>query len=131
MAFEPGWPSGVYTFAGGFSPAPSCRERATDHAGHPTLAGPRRPADADSGCPGAAGERARAQQVLAEGEAKGRAEGEAKGRAEGEARSVLAFLEARGLAVSDAERSRILGCTDLDRWIRRAVSVERTAQLFE
>jgi len=49
----------------------------------------------------------------------GVAAGEAKGRAE----ALLAFLRARGLAVTDAQRDRILSCTDLatlDRWIARA-----------
>jgi hypothetical protein len=70
------------------------------------------------------------QKVLAEGKAEGKAEGQA----EGEARAILAILDARGLAVTAAERSRVLGCTDLaklDRWVRRAVSVERAADLFE
>ncbi len=66
--------------------------------------------------------------------ARGRADGEARGRAEGEARGVLAFLDARGLAVSDANRARILGCTDLatlDRWVRRAVTVCAVDELFD
>jgi predicted transposase/invertase (TIGR01784 family) len=70
-----------------------------------------------------------AQQWLAQGEARGRAEGEARGRAE----AVLAVLEARGLPVSDRQRARVLGCTDLEqleRWVRRAVTVKAAAELF-
>jgi hypothetical protein len=68
------------------------------------------------------------------GEDRGRAEGEARGRAEGEARALLAVLEARGLAVSDAERARIVRCADaaqLERWVRRAVTARATAELFD
>jgi predicted transposase/invertase (TIGR01784 family) len=74
---------------------------------------------------------------LAKGEARGLAKGEAKGKAEGkaegQARAVLAFLEARGLAVTAAQRARILGCTDLeqlDRWVRQAATAKTTAALF-
>jgi predicted transposase YdaD len=73
-------------------------------------------------------------QGRAEGEARGRAEGEAHGEARGEARGVIAVLEARGLAISDAARARILGCTDLatlDRWVRRAVTVGAVDELFD
>jgi predicted transposase YdaD len=73
----------------------------------------------------------------AEGEAKGRAEGEAKGLAEGEAKgeakTVLAVLEARGLRVTAAQRERVLACTDLaqlEGWVRKAVTVKTTAELF-
>jgi hypothetical protein len=61
--------------------------------------------------------------------ARGRAEGEARGRAEG----VLEVLEARGIAVSDVERQRVLGCTDLDRlrcWMRRAATIAKADELF-
>ncbi|MGH3810551.1 MAG: hypothetical protein ACRDRU_28825, partial [Pseudonocardiaceae bacterium] len=52
---------------------------------------------------------------------QGRAEGEAKG----EAKAVLAFLDARGITVSDDVRARIAACTDLDQldtWVRRAAT---------
>lgn len=62
-------------------------------------------------------------------EAKGRVEGEAKGRVEGEARgladAVLTLLDARGVAVSQAVRDRIFGCTDqgqLRTWLLRAAT---------
>ena len=46
----------------------------------------------------------------------------ALGKAEGIVESILKILEARGIAVSSAQREEILGCTDaerLDRWLRR------------
>jgi predicted transposase/invertase (TIGR01784 family) len=70
-----------------------------------------------------------AQMLREEGRREGRAEGEAKG----EAQAILMVLEARGLAVTDAQRTRILGCTDLERlerWVRRAVTVKTAAALF-
>jgi predicted transposase YdaD len=78
-----------------------------------------------------------AKKYVAQGEAKGRAEGEAEGRAagkaEGEANALLHVLAARRLTVSDAQRARILACTDLDtltRWIERAVTAETTDAVF-
>jgi len=53
--------------------------------------------------------------------------------AQGKAESVLEVLEGRGLAVSAAERERILACTDLEllkTWLRRAVTVATTDALF-
>jgi Uma2 family endonuclease len=47
-----------------------------------------------------------------------------EGKAEGKAEAVLSILEARGVAVSEPVRARILGCGDLptlDAWLRRAV----------
>ena len=60
---------------------------------------------------------------LVQGKAEGLAQGKAEGRAEGIAESILKFLEARGVAVSLAQRQEILRCHDLDRldrWLRRA-----------
>jgi putative YhgA-like transposase len=78
-----------------------------------------------------------AEQWVAQGIAKGKAEGLAEGLAEGEAKgkaqSVLAFLEARGLSVTAAQRAKVLGCTDLaqlDGWVRQAAVVKATADLF-
>jgi len=48
---------------------------------------------------------------------------EAEAQARGEAEAVLKVLEARGVAVSKAQRQEILACHDLDRldrWLRRA-----------
>lgn len=64
--------------------------------------------------------------IFKKGQAEGKAEGEAKGKAE----SILAFLAAREIPVSDALRDRILSCTDiatLDVWIRRAAVVPTAA----
>jgi uncharacterized glyoxalase superfamily protein PhnB len=60
---------------------------------------------------------------------RGRAEGEALG----EARAVLLVLKARGLAVSEESRQRMLTCQDiaqLDRWAERAATVTDVAELF-
>lgn len=57
-----------------------------------------------------------------------------KGRAASTSAAVLAVLEARGLAVSDAQRERITATNDLetlDRWVRRAATVSSTDALFE
>jgi hypothetical protein len=57
-----------------------------------------------------------------------------KGRASEKAADVLAVLDARGLAVTTAQRERIIGCTDisqLDRWLRRAATVASADALFE
>ncbi len=72
-------------------------------------------------------------QGRAEGRAEGKAEGEAEGEARGEANALLRVLAARKLSVSDAQRERILGCTDLpslNRWIERAVTAETTDAVF-
>jgi hypothetical protein len=61
------------------------------------------------------------------------AKGEIKGKAEGEAEAVLLVLEARGLAATAEERSRISGCNDLSQlraWLTRAVKVSTVAELF-
>lgn len=53
---------------------------------------------------------------------------------EGQAKTICAVLEARGLALSDEQRVRILGATEsaeLERWARKAATVKTTAELFE
>jgi len=48
--------------------------------------------------------------------------------------SALEFLEARGLAVSEAQRERILATAFLElltRWVRRAATVTSADALFE
>jgi hypothetical protein len=60
-------------------------------------------------------------------------EGEVAGRAVGKAEAVVAVLEARGFAVSEAVRDRLFACADLarlDTWLARAVTVERAEELF-
>jgi hypothetical protein len=66
------------------------------------------------------------------------AEAEARGQSEGVAESILRILEARGVAVSPAQREEILHCSDrgrLDRWLLRAVQAssagEVTAEIAE
>jgi hypothetical protein len=71
---------------------------------------------------------------MAELEAKWEARGEFRGKAEGKAESLLNVLSARGLAVTESVRERILGCRDLaqlDEWIRRAASAEALGDVFE
>ncbi|HEX3528796.1 MAG TPA: hypothetical protein VH988_17180 [Thermoanaerobaculia bacterium] len=61
----------------------------------------------------------RVAAAKADGKAEGRAEGEVKGTAE----AILRVLEARGVAVSQAQREEILRCSDLarlSRWVVRA-----------
>ncbi|MGY1583532.1 hypothetical protein [Streptomyces sp. MN13] len=60
-------------------------------------------------------------------------EGEAAGKAVGRAEAVVAVLEARGLAVSEALRDRLFACADLaslDTWLARALTVEQAKDLF-
>lgn len=61
------------------------------------------------------------------------AEGRAEGEAEGEARSVLAVLNARGIAVPDVVREHILACTDshqLILWVARAATVATAEEVI-
>jgi len=54
---------------------------------------------------------------------EGRTEGRIEGRAEAQANAVLTVLRARGIAVSDAARKRILTQKDLqrlERWLEKA-----------
>lgn len=72
---------------------------------------------------------AKGNPAILQREAAARSEGEAKGKAEGRAESILGILEARGLAVSAAQRQEILRCQDLerlDRWLRRAILAPST-----
>jgi hypothetical protein len=69
-----------------------------------------------------------------EGLKKGLEEGLEDGRAQGRVASILAVLEARGLRLGKAARERIEACGDvalLDRWVRRAATVAKTADLFD
>ena len=74
-----------------------------------------------------------AKEHFGRGKREGRREGKREGKKEGEADAILLVLEARGLDVSDAERERITSCADLKqlkRWITRAVTAEKTGDLF-
>jgi hypothetical protein len=71
-----------------------------------------------------------AKKYVAEGLAEGLAEGRAEGRAEG----LLAVLRARGIAVPDAVRERILAERDperLKRWLDRAVTAASAAAVID
>jgi hypothetical protein len=68
----------------------------------------------------------------ARGEARGEAKGRVEGRAEGMAEAILRVLEARGVAVSAAQRQEILRCHDLDRldrWLFRATLASSTDEI--
>lgn len=61
-------------------------------------------------------------------------QGRVEGRAAEKAAAVLDVLDARGLAVTDAQRERILGTKDLETltlWVRRAATVATVDALFE
>ena len=58
---------------------------------------------------------------------------EARGEARGEAKMLLTVLAARGFAVDDATRARVLACADaalLERWGRRAVGAKGLDEVF-
>ena len=77
-------------------------------------------------------EEARAQ-AREEARAQAREEARTEGRAEGKAEVVIVLLTARGVAVDDATRARILAERDaqrLDRWIVRAATCTQAAELF-
>ncbi|MGH7439514.1 MAG: hypothetical protein ACRENE_27815 [Polyangiaceae bacterium] len=64
---------------------------------------------------------------------KHQAKGRTEGRAEGRAQAILDILEARGLAVSEEARARVLGCTDtaqLDLWLRKSATATSVEQVF-
>jgi hypothetical protein len=59
--------------------------------------------------------------------------GRSEGRAEEKAADVLDVLDARGLTVTQPQRERILGCSDLEllkTWLRRAATVASSDELF-
>ncbi|MES1173250.1 MAG: hypothetical protein ABUL62_02895 [Myxococcales bacterium] len=58
----------------------------------------------------------------------------AKVRATEKSADVIAVLEARGLAVSEAQKQRIVETADLEtlsQWVRRAATIAETSALFE
>jgi hypothetical protein len=76
---------------------------------------------------------AKGNPVLEAHVAKHRDEARAEGITRGKAEALLAVLAARGIAVGDAERVRILGERDpvqLDRWLAGAVTCAEAAELF-
>jgi hypothetical protein len=66
--------------------------------------------------------------------AQGRIEGRAEGRTEEAARNLLTVLRARGFAVPDAVRERILTQRDperLERWLEKAVVAASVAAVLD
>ena len=65
---------------------------------------------------------------------QGLIEGQAKGKAEGKAEGILVVLENRGVAISEAQQQTIRSCQDLgqlDRWLRRALTISEIGELFD
>jgi len=74
-----------------------------------------------------------AKKYIALGRSQGEAQGEAKGEAKGRIAAIFALLDARGVAVAEAERERILACRDLaqlDRWVVRAATAASLDVVF-
>ncbi len=79
-----------------------------------------------------------ARKYVAQGREEGLRRGLQKGREEGlqegEREALFEVLAARGLSVEEQARQRILACLEpaqLKRWLRKAVSVRSTEELFE
>src|SRR5262249_10982282 len=75
-----------------------------------------------------------AKKDVAQGRAEGRAEGLTEGLTEEAARNLLTVLRARGLAVSEAARERILSQKDperLERWLEKAVAAASVAAVLD
>jgi hypothetical protein len=56
-----------------------------------------------------------------------------KGFVEARTEDIVTILQARGVAITDDQRKRILACGDisiLDRWLDRAVTASSTDELF-
>jgi hypothetical protein len=74
------------------------------------------------------------EEGLQSGLQRGREEGREEGRHEGERAALFEVLAARGLEVDTETRQRILACTELMQlkaWLRKAVTVKSTQELFE
>ncbi|HVR96833.1 MAG TPA: hypothetical protein VMW27_09475 [Thermoanaerobaculia bacterium] len=75
-----------------------------------------------------------AKKYVAQGRAEGRAEGRTEGRTEEAARAVLMVLQARGVAVPDAVRERILAQKDperLEHWLEKAAVASLVAEVLD
>lgn len=73
------------------------------------------------------------QPFLSETQRRAFAEAETRGEAKAKAQDILKILAKRELALSEAHRERVLGCTDLvvlDRWFDRALTVATIDELF-
>jgi len=74
-----------------------------------------------------------AEARWAEGLAEGETRGETRGEVKAKVAAILAFLAARGVAVSDEVHARIEACKDaasLDRWIVRAATAASAEEIF-
>lgn len=59
--------------------------------------------------------------------------GKAEGKAEGTVEAVLTVLDARGLQLTEVQRAHIISSKDaaeLDRWLRKAVTISSVSELF-
>jgi len=75
-----------------------------------------------------------AKKYVAQGRTEGRAEGRTEGRTEEAARNLLTVLRARGLAVPDAVRERILAQKDperLEQWLEKAAVATSVAAVLD
>jgi hypothetical protein len=75
-----------------------------------------------------------AKKYVAEGLTQGRTEGRAEGRTEEAARNLLIVFRARGLAVKEADRERILAQKDperLERWLEKAIVAASVAAVLD
>jgi hypothetical protein len=75
-----------------------------------------------------------AEVLIAEAREKALAQGEQQGALASKASDIIAFLEARGLAVAADQRERITSTADLallDKWVRRAATIASADELFE
>jgi hypothetical protein len=74
-----------------------------------------------------------AERMIETARVKAHAAGKAEGLAAGKAEGVLSVLVARGLRVTEEQRTQVLACTDLavlDGWLRAAVTCSEAAALF-
>jgi hypothetical protein len=81
-----------------------------------------------------AAHRRRLEEIMSTGTYEFKSDFARKYIGQGEVKAILAFLDARGLPVSDDVRSRITNCTDLERlevWVRRAATVNSVEELFD
>ena len=72
-------------------------------------------------------------QARAEGKLEGKVEGKLEGELQGKRGALLTLLDARGLAVSAAQRATVEACTDpaqLDQWVRRAATAGSTSEVL-
>jgi hypothetical protein len=74
-----------------------------------------------------------ASQLRSQGREEGHKEGHKEGLAEGRAQAIITILDDRAIALEDADRQRVLGCTDMERldtWLHRALRVATISELF-